>query len=110
MLQHADLFVTNGGYGSIQHGLSHGRPLVVGGEHADKAENATRVEWSGAGINLHTNRPNSDKVYDAVREIITNPRHRTRAREIQAEIQKYDPVGVVIENIEVVTRLKSKSL
>ena len=42
MLQYADVFVTNGGYGSVQHALGNGVPLIVGGIGADKVDNAMR--------------------------------------------------------------------
>lgn len=106
MLRYSDVFVTNGGYGSVQHGLSIGVPLIVGGVRADKAENAVRVEWSGAGINLHTYLPTPEMVHQAVREVLGNPMYKKRAKEIQAEMQSYDPVGVVIENIEEVANVK----
>jgi len=106
MLRYSDVFVTNGGYGSVQHGLSNGVPLIVGGVRADKAENAARVEWSCAGINLHTYLPTPEMVHQAVREVLGNPMYRKRAKEMQAEMQSYDPVGVVIENIEEVANVK----
>ena len=106
MLQYSEVFVTNGGYGSVQHGLSHGVPLVVGGIRADKPENAMRVEWSGAGKNLRTHTPTPEMVYQAVTEVLEDPKYKTRAKEIQAEMQSYDPVGVVVENIEVVVNSK----
>lgn len=39
MLQYANVFVTNGGYGSVQHTLGNGVPLIVGGIGADKVDN-----------------------------------------------------------------------
>ena len=57
LLPHVDAMVTNGGYGGVQQALAHGVPLVVAGDSEDKPEVAARVQWSGAGINLHTGRP-----------------------------------------------------
>ena len=57
LLPHADVMVTNGGYGGVQQALANGVPLVVAGDSEDKPEVAARVQWSGAGINLHTGRP-----------------------------------------------------
>ena len=56
LLPHVDVMVTNGGYGGVQQALAHGVPLVVAGDSEDKPEVAARVQWSGAGINLHTGR------------------------------------------------------
>jgi hypothetical protein len=53
LMPRVDVFVTNG-YGSLHAALAHGVPIVVAGDTEDKAENAARVPWSGAGINLRT--------------------------------------------------------
>lgn len=36
ILQHADAYLTNGGYGGFLHSLSHGCPMVIGGATEDK--------------------------------------------------------------------------
>lgn len=100
MLEYTDIFVTNGGYGAVQHGLSHGVPLIVAGISADKAENAMRAEWSGVGLNLRTDKPTSEMVEQAVLRILQNPSYKTRAQEMKAEMKSYDPLGVIVENIE----------
>ena len=56
LLPHVDVMITNGGYGGVQFALAHGVPLVVAGATEEKPEIAARVAWSGAGINLKTNR------------------------------------------------------
>jgi len=45
ILEFTDCFVSNGGYGAIQHGLGHGVPQLVAGKDADKAENCARVGY-----------------------------------------------------------------
>lgn len=69
LLPRTDVMVTNGGWGGVLAALSYGVPLVIGGGDLDKPEVAARVEWSGAGVNLHTGRPSAAKIrsgYDAV--------------------------------------------
>ena len=104
VLQYADVFVTNGGFGAIQHSLSSGVPMVVGGRRADKPENAMRVEWSGVGINLKTHMPSAQDVYKAVLRVLEEPRFKERVLEIKAEIASYDPINVIMENIAHVAR------
>jgi UDP:flavonoid glycosyltransferase YjiC (YdhE family) len=104
MLEYTDVFVSNAGYGAVQHGLSNGVPQVVAGISADKGENAMRVEWSGVGVNLRTDRPSAPAVERAVMKVLENKKYSERAKEIQVEMQGYDPIGVVIENIEAVAR------
>lgn len=102
MLQYADVFITNGGYGAIQHGLGHGVPLIVAGTEADKPDNAMRVQWAGVGVNLHTQTPTPEIVNAAVLEVLDNRKYKEKAVEIQVEMQSYDPIGVIIESIEAV--------
>ncbi len=52
LLPHADLLVTNGGYGGVQTSLSFGVPLVVAGRTEDKMETNARIRWSGTGISV----------------------------------------------------------
>ncbi|CAJ1785876.1 4'-demethylrebeccamycin synthase [Aeromonas hydrophila] len=89
-LPRAAVLVTNGGYGSVQAALAHGVPLVVAGTGEDKAEVATRVAWSGAGINLHSNEPTADAVAAAVRKLVHEPRYRARARLLADEMAVLD--------------------
>ncbi|EIS3739650.1 glycosyltransferase family 1 protein [Aeromonas hydrophila] len=89
-LPRAAVLVTNGGYGSVQAALAHGVPLVVAGTGEDKAEVATRVAWSGAGINLHNNEPTADAVAAAVRKLVHEPRYRARARLLADEMAVLD--------------------
>ncbi|MGE5603332.1 MAG: glycosyltransferase [Nitrososphaerales archaeon] len=96
LLPYVDVMVTNGGYGGTQSALSQGIPLVVAGVTEDKMEVAARVEWSGAGINLHSNRPAPAAIRKAVREVFANSAYRTQARRIQADFARYDaPAGVM---------------
>jgi UDP:flavonoid glycosyltransferase YjiC (YdhE family) len=40
---------------------------------------ARRVRWSGAGIDLRTGAPKPARIAHAVREVMSQPRFRTRA-------------------------------
>lgn len=87
LLPLTDVFVSNGGYGSVHYALEHGVPLVVAGKTEDKAEVAARVGWSGAGINLATNAPKPEKVRHAVRRVLADGSFRAASSRIGAEIQ-----------------------
>ena len=76
LLPHVDVMVTNGGYGGVQQALANGVPLVVAGDSEDKPEVAARVQWSGAGINLHTGRPSPAMVARAVRRVLARDSYR----------------------------------
>ncbi len=93
LLPHVDVMVTNGGYGGVQQALANGVPLVVAGDSEDKPEVAARVQWSGTGINLRTGRPSPAMVTRAVRRVLSRGTYRARARGLQAEIVRSDPLG-----------------
>jgi MGT family glycosyltransferase len=95
LLPRVDAMVTNGGYGGVQQALAHGVPLVVAGDSEDKPEVAARVQWSGAGINLHTGRPSPAMVSRGVRRVLSRPSYRARARALQEEIGASDPLGTI---------------
>jgi UDP:flavonoid glycosyltransferase YjiC (YdhE family) len=90
LLPFVDAYVTNGGFGGVQHALSYGVPIVVAGTTEDKLEIGNRVAYAGAGINLRTSTPTPQQVADAVRTVLHDPRYRARARAIQAELNRHD--------------------
>jgi UDP:flavonoid glycosyltransferase YjiC (YdhE family) len=86
LMPRVDVFVSNGGYGGLHHALAHGVPMVVAGDTEDKMETTRRVEWSGAGVNLHTARPAEAAIADAVDRVLHDAAFRDRAWELRAEI------------------------
>jgi UDP:flavonoid glycosyltransferase YjiC (YdhE family) len=100
LLPLSSLLITNAGYGGVQTALRHGVPLVVGGDTEDKPEVAARVEWSGVGVNLRTGRPDVPAIRKAAEEVLGDPGYRTRARDLQAEYQRYSALDTIVEIIE----------
>ncbi|MEV6032462.1 nucleotide disphospho-sugar-binding domain-containing protein [Nonomuraea sp. NPDC052116] len=97
LLPHADLLVTNGGYGGVHTALRHGVPLVVAGVTEDKPLIAARVEWSGTGVNLATARPDDAALRSAVNTVLSTPSYRARARELREEIAGFDALESIAE-------------
>jgi MGT family glycosyltransferase len=97
----ADVMVTNGGFGGVMAASAHGVPLVLCGNSEDKREVAARVAWSGAGIALNSGHPRPGRVRRAVREVLSVPAYRTRARQIAAAHENYhgaaDAAAAVLE-------------
>lgn len=85
-LPHVDVIVTNAGFGGVQMALAHGIPMVAAGDSEEKPEIARRIAWSGVGINLKTRAPSPEQIKRAVRTVLSEPRFRDRARQVQAEI------------------------
>jgi MGT family glycosyltransferase len=90
VLPKVDVFVTNGGYGSVNQAMSFGIPLVSAGQTEDKADVNARVGWSGVGINLATNEPTQDALRKAVRAVLDEPVYRRRAGVMAAEFDAID--------------------
>ena len=90
LLPKVDVFVTNGGYGSVNQALSFGIPLVTAGQTEDKADVNARVAWSGVGINLATNEPTHEALRTAVRTVLDKPDHRRRAKTMAAAFEAID--------------------
>ncbi len=90
ILPSVDLLITNGGYGTVNMALADGVPIVSAGLTEDKEEVSARVEWSGVGLDLHTNQPSPARIRRATREVLDEPGHRTRARELAAEFARSD--------------------
>lgn len=90
LLPKVDVFVTNGGYGSVSYALSLGVPIVVAGDSEEKPEIAARIAWTGAGINLGTGQPRPEQIRDAVRTILADPRYKRRAQALQADFARHD--------------------
>jgi UDP:flavonoid glycosyltransferase YjiC (YdhE family) len=83
LLPHSSVFVTNGGFGSVQTSIGAGVPLVVAGKVDDKGDVAARVAWSGCGVDLRTDRPKPGAVRDAVRRITADASFRERAEAVR---------------------------
>ena len=96
LLPKVDVFVTNGGYNTVNQALEHGIPLVTAGLTEDKADVNARVEWSGAGIDLKTNTPTAEALAQAVRSVLSEPRYRSSAAQLATEFAKFDPRQEVI--------------
>jgi MGT family glycosyltransferase len=103
LLPKVDVFVTNGGYGSVNQALSHGIPLVTAGMTEDKADVNARVSWSGVGIDLQTHTPTPVALRDAVRTVLGTPTYRGKAAEIAREMQAIDTRAALLELIAKVT-------
>jgi len=90
LLPHVDALVTNGSYGTVQHALSYGIPIVASGATEDKMEVCARIEWSGAGVRVKGAPPKEDQIRAAVRRVLVEPAFRDTARRIQGDLQQHD--------------------
>ncbi|WP_336487877.1 glycosyltransferase [Methylobacterium nigriterrae] len=90
LMPKVDLFVTNGGYGSVTQALVAGVPMVSAGLTEDKAEIGARIGWSGVGLNLAANEPGERAIRAAAEEVLAEPRFAERAAALAAAFARHD--------------------
>lgn len=99
ILSHADLFISNSGYGGLTHAIANGVPMLQNGNDFDKADIGRRIEYSGLGIYLGGPPPTPDAVAEAVNELLMNDTYKRRARELRVEAEAQRPLEVVEREI-----------
>lgn len=101
MLEHASVFVTNGGFGSVCRALGLGLPMVVAGKGEDKADVAMRVAYAGAGIDLRTDRPTPETLQNAIDAVLKEgSSYKIRSREIADELARIDTPTKIVELLQ----------
>ncbi|OKP01237.1 glycosyltransferase [Xenorhabdus eapokensis] len=104
-LPRASIFITNGGYGSLNSAIRHGVPLVVAGTGDGKLEAVARVIWSRCGISLHTDTPNEQQLYQAVTRILSSPIWRQQSQIIKADYDAHNALASITRHInELITQ------
>lgn len=100
LLPHADVVVTNGGWGGVLAALSHGIPLILAGGDLDKPEVAARVAHAGAGVDIGTPRPRPRQVALAYRAVSRDASYAAAARRIAGEISAAGGASRAVELLE----------
>lgn len=100
LLPFVTLMITNGGWGGTLAALGHGIPLVIAGGDLDKPEVASRVAWSGAGINMHTGTPSAKALSTAVDRALTDPGLRIAAAGVGAQLRSLGGASRAAELLE----------
>jgi UDP:flavonoid glycosyltransferase YjiC (YdhE family) len=107
ILPSVDVFVTNGGFGSVNLSLSKGVPMVVAGETEEKMFPVSRIGWSGAGVNLATGRPTSEQLRTAVRAVLRDKKYKENATRLQKEFARYNAFDLITETVNSMLSLKN---
>ena len=97
---HNNAFITNGGYGTVNMAISHGVPIISAGLTEDKEEVSAHVQWSGAGIDLRTNRATPEAIEHAVDEIFAKRSYRERAQQLSLEFASHAVEAELLSLIE----------
>ncbi|WYZ33816.1 hypothetical protein EsH8_I_000092 [Colletotrichum jinshuiense] len=99
LLQHADVWVLNAGYGGFLHGIVNGVPMVLGGDTEDKPEISMRGEWAGVAYNLKTGRPTPQQVAVGIEDVLTNDNYKKSVLKIQKENEDLKALDFIEEHI-----------
>lgn len=80
LLQHpkTKAFLTHGGYNSLQEAINAGKPLVTIGLFGDQPKNEKIAKKHGFAVNLSKANFTAEAVYDALTEVLENPRQVLR--------------------------------
>jgi UDP:flavonoid glycosyltransferase YjiC (YdhE family) len=97
VLARADVFVCNGGHGSVLLSLSKGVPVVGAGVREGKNDINARIEHFGVGVNLRTETPTAAQVARAVDRVLSEPAFRRRAEVLRDELARYRPLEIIDE-------------
>ena len=95
-----DVLISNGGYGGVMNALSYGVPVIIAGNSEEKRDVASRLEYSGAGLNLKTGTPGINIIRNAVKKILSDPIYRQKALQIKSDFDKHDAIAESVALIE----------
>lgn len=95
LFQHADVFVCNGGHGSVMLALQYRVPLLLAGTREGKNDINARLAYNGVAVDLRTERPSSRRIAAGVARVLADRRLQERAREIGAILDGYDSLGLI---------------
>ena len=108
----AAVVVCHGGYNSMMAAMSNGIPVYCIPMAADQPYNAARLLAAGAGLSSSIysgppaagpppfTPPSPDEVGGAVRQLLEDPRFRSGAIRVRAEIEALPPVAAAAQQIE----------
>lgn len=86
LLPRTSVFVTNGGYGGVQHAIRYGVPIVATGGKEDKPEVGARIAWSGVGRRIRSERPTPRALRRDILAVLNQPRYRQAARRVATDM------------------------
>ena len=102
-----DVFVTNGGFGSVLAAMRHGVPVVAAGKTEGKNDIDARVGYNRLGVDLRTERPKPHRIRAAVRRVLADPVYLENVKALRAELDGYDPftrIEAVLHDAALTTR------
>ncbi|UFH53487.1 glycosyltransferase [Spirosoma sp. KNUC1025] len=90
VMPHADVYVTNAGYGGVMLALQHKLPMVAAGIHEGKNEIAVRIGYFKAGLDLKTETPSPKQIRQSVERVLADPQYKRNATKLGEEFKHYN--------------------
>ncbi len=103
LFDHVDVFVTNGGAGSVLSAIAHGVALVTAGRTEAKNDINARVAYNGLGVDLRTEHPKPRQIDAAVRRVLTDPKIADNVARARSELESYEPLTIIRRRLEALT-------
>ncbi len=95
LLPRAELFISNGGAGSVMYALVNGAPVLAAGKLEAKNDINARLHYRGLGIDLRTERPTAKQIARGVERVLGDPRYRENVARVRAELREHDTCAIV---------------
>ena len=93
LFPHADIFITNGGFGSVLAAMRHGVPVLAAGRTEAKNDIDARIGYNRLGVDLRSERPTPARIRAAVRRVLADPRIDANVATLRTELESYDPMA-----------------
>lgn len=100
LFEHSDVFVTNGGAGSVLSAISRGVPLVTAGKTEAKNDINARVAYNGLGVDLRTEHPTPRQLSAAVLRVLADRKIADNVERARRELDSYRPLEIIRRCIE----------
>lgn len=95
LFDHVDLFICNGGYGSVIYSLSKGVPVLGAGIREGKNDVNAHVDYFKVGIDLRTERPKPADIQRAAERLLNEPQWKQNACRLRDEFSRYHPLELI---------------
>jgi UDP:flavonoid glycosyltransferase YjiC (YdhE family) len=99
LLPHADVFVSNGGHGSVLLALSYGVPVLAAGKLEGKNDINARLAYRGLGVDLRTERATPAQIDRGVARVLGDRAMHERVARFREELLAIDTFGVVEQRL-----------
>ena len=99
LLPHCDVFITNGGYGSVMHALMAECVLITAGLLEGKNDVNARLATRGLALDLRTDHPTPAQIGKAVQRAITDASLRTNVQRVAHDLRSRDPLDLMARTL-----------